>query len=173
LTNELTDSNTPSYRVQGQIASHVGWRDPIQHRGSSQRAQALSTDVEESTKQGHLGANQVGERDGWVDVATADVADGLDECGSCQPEAEGDLEHVVWRGGPTQSCSQPEEHKEHGAVELGKHSPPKRHGPELPHGCYDSEATPKNMEGLESEKEKNLQELPLRSGCVPFEHKGV
>lgn len=106
-------------------------------------------------------------------MATADVADGLDECGSCQPEAEGNLEHVVWPGGPTQSCSQPEEHKEHGAVELGKHSPPKRHGPELPHDCYNSEAMPKNMEGLESEKEKNPQELPLRSGCVPFEHKGV
>lgn len=34
-TNELTNSNTPSYRVQGHIASHIAWRDPIQHTGSS------------------------------------------------------------------------------------------------------------------------------------------
>ncbi len=143
-TNELTKTNTPSYRVQAKIASHIARCDPIQHSGSSQSSQALSTDVEERTKQGQLGANQVGERDSRVDVATADVTDGLDECGSCQTEAEGNLEHVVWSGGPTQSWSQPEEHKEHGAIELGKHSPPKRHRPELPHGCDNSEAMPKN-----------------------------
>ncbi len=66
-TNELTKTNTPSYRVQAKIASHIARCDPIQHSGSSQSSQALSTDVEERTKQGQLGANQVGERDslGW------------------------------------------------------------------------------------------------------------
>lgn len=121
------------------------WCDSIQYSGTSQRPHTLSTDVEESTEQGHLGADNVGEGDGRVDMATTDVTDGLDERGSRQPKAEGHVEHIVSAAGPAQRSTQPKEDEEHCAVELGKNSPPERHGPELPHGCRRGEL--KTLEG--------------------------
>ncbi|KAG9340275.1 hypothetical protein JZ751_021722 [Albula glossodonta] len=103
------------------------------HGGAGQGAQHLRHDVEEGAEQGHLRADQVGEGDGRVDVAAADVAHGLDERGGSQPEAEGHVQDVVGRGRPAEGRAHPEEHEEHGAVELGEHRPPEQHGPELPH----------------------------------------
>lgn len=123
-----------AYRVEGQVSSHVGGSDAVEHGGASQRAQTLGNDVEESPEQGHLGANQVGEGDSRVDVSSTDVADGLNEGGGRQPKAEGNVEDVVRPGGPTKGRPEPEKDKEHGAVKLGKHRPPERHGSELPHG---------------------------------------
>lgn len=71
-------------------------------------------------------------------MSSADVADGLDEGGSCQPEAESDMKNIEGAGGPAEGRTQPKEDKEHSSVELGKHRPPERHGPELPHGATQS-----------------------------------
>lgn len=139
-----------TYCVKSQVAPHVGRRHPVQYSSTSQRPQTLSTDVEESTEQGHLGADQEGESDGRVDMATTDVANGLNERGSCQPEAEGHVEHVISAAGPAQSSTKPEEDKEHCAVELCKNGSPERHGAELPHGCSSGE-----LNTLEGRKQKN------------------
>lgn len=142
-----------TYCIESQVAPHVVGCHPIQYSSTSQRPQTLSTDVEESTEQGHLGADHIGEGDGWVDMATADVTDGLDERGSCQPKAEGHMEHIVSTGGPAQSSTKPKEDEEHCAVEFGKNSPPERHRPELPHGCSRGEF-------------KTLEGCKLRTICV-------
>lgn len=123
-----------AYRVEGQVSPHVAGGDAVEHGGAGQRTQTLGDDVEESPEQGHLGANQVGKGDSRVDVSSADVADGLDEGGGRQPKAEGNVEDVVRPGGPAEGRPESEKDKEHGAVKLGKHRPPERHGSELPHG---------------------------------------
>lgn len=127
-------SSGSSYRVKGQVSSHVGGRDPVEHSSAGQCSKTLGHDVEEGAEQRHLRADQVGKGNSWVDVSPADVADGLDEGGGRQPEAEGHMENVVGPRGPTEGRPQPEEHKEHRTIELGKHSPPEGHGLELPHG---------------------------------------
>lgn len=67
-------------------------------------------------------------------MSSADVADGLDKGGSRQPKAKGNMKDIMGPCGPAEGCPQPKEYEEHGAVKLGKHRPPERHGPELPHG---------------------------------------
>lgn len=129
-----------TYCVESQVAPHVTWRHSVQNSSTRKRPQTLSADVEESTEQGHLGADHIGEGDGRVDVATADVTDGLDERRSRHPKAEGHVEHVVSTTGPAQSSTKAKEDKEHCAIELGKNGPPERHGPELPHGCSRGES---------------------------------
>lgn len=124
-----------TYCVESQVAPHVARCHPIQNSGTSQSPQTLSTDVEESTEQGHLGTDQIGEGDSRVDMATTDVTDGLDERSSCQPKAEGHMKHIVSATGPAQRRTKPKEDEEHCAIELGKNCPPERHGSELPHGC--------------------------------------
>lgn len=123
-----------SYRVECKVSPHVAGCDPVEHCGTSHGSQTLGHDVEESAEQGHLGANQVGKGNSWVDVSSADVADGLDEGGSRQSKAKGNVEDIMGPSGPAEGCPQPKEYKEHGAVELGEHRPPEGHGPELPHG---------------------------------------
>lgn len=121
---EVKESARGSYRVEGQVSPHVAGGDAVEHGGAGQCSKTLGDDVEESPEQGHLGADQVGEGDGRVDVSSADVADGLDEGGGRQPKAEGNVKDVVRPGGPAEGRPQPEKDKEHGAVELGKHRPP-------------------------------------------------
>lgn len=123
-----------THRVECEVSPHVAGRDPIEHSSACQRPEALGHDVEESSEQRHLGTNQVGEGNGRIDVSAADMTDGLDKSGSCQPETKGDMENIKGPGGPAESRAEPEEHKEHGAIKFCKHRPPKRHGPELPHG---------------------------------------
>lgn len=123
-----------SYRVQCQVSPHVVGCDPIEHSSTSQRSETLGNDVEESTEQGHLRANQVGKGNGWVDVSSTDVANRLDEGGGRQTKAKGNMKNIMGSGGPAEGRPQPEEHEEHCAIELSKHRPPERHGPELPHG---------------------------------------
>lgn len=151
---EESTSENFTYCVESQVAPHVAWRYPIQHSGPSQSPQTLGTDVEEGAEQGHLRADQVSKCDGRIDVAAADVAYGLDEGGSCQPKAEGNVEYIVGASGPTQSRTQPKEYEEHGAIELCEYCPPERHGPELPHGCSSSEANSKKLEGCEVRRRK-------------------
>lgn len=131
---KVKESAKVAYRVEGQVSPHVAGSDAVEHGGASQRTQTLGNDVEESPEQGHLGANQVGEGDSRVDVSSANVADGLNKGGSRQPKAEGNMEDVVRPGGPAKGRPEPKKDKEHGAVKLGKHRPPERHGSELPHG---------------------------------------
>ncbi|KAG7220703.1 hypothetical protein INR49_017817 [Caranx melampygus] len=116
------------------VSPHVAGCDPIEHCGASQCSKTLGYDVEESTEQGHLRANQVGKGNGWVDVTSTDVTDGLDESGSRQPKAKGNMKDIMGPSCPAESCPQSKEHKEHGAIELSKHRPPERHRSELPHG---------------------------------------
>lgn len=128
-----------TYCVESHVAPHVARRHPVQNSSTRQCPHTLCTDVEESTEQGHLGADQVGEGDGRVDMATADVTDGLDERGSRHPKAKGHMEDVVSAAGPAQTGTHPKKHKEHCAIELGENGPPERHGPELPHDCCGGE----------------------------------
>lgn len=121
------------YRVHGHVSSHVAGRDPVQHGGPSQGPQALGGHVEDGPEQRHLRPDQVGEGDGGVDVAAADVADGLDEGGSREPKAQGHMENIVSAAGPAQGGPHAEEHEEHGPEELCEDRPPKIHGAELPH----------------------------------------
>lgn len=72
-----------SYRVHCHVASHVARCDPVQHSSPSYCPQALGSHVENGTEKRHLWANKVGKGDGRVDVATTDVANRLDEGGSC------------------------------------------------------------------------------------------
>lgn len=123
-----------TYRVECQVSSHVAGCNPIEHSSASQCSETLGDDVEESPEQGHLGADQVGEGDSWVDVSSTDVANGLDQGGGRQPKAKGNREDIMGPGGPAEGRPKPEKYKEHSAVKLGKHRPPERHGPELPHG---------------------------------------
>lgn len=124
-----------AHHVHGHVAPHVGGGDPVEDCGSGHGPKALGAHVEEGAEHGHLRADQVGEGDSRVDVSAAHVADGLDERGGRHAETEGVVENIVGARGPAQRRAQPEEHKEHGAVELGEHRSPERHGPKLPHGC--------------------------------------
>lgn len=134
-SNIVISISSWSYCVQSQVALHVIGRDPVQDSSTSNGPKTLSYDVEESPEQRHLRADQVGKSDSWIDVSSADVADGLDEGGSRQPEAERDVKNIDGAGGPAEGRTQPKEDKEHGAVELGEHRPPERHWPDLPHGA--------------------------------------
>lgn len=116
-----------SYCVQRQVPPHVVRCDPVQHGGTSQCTQTLGHNVEESTEEGHLRSDQIGKGHRRVDVSAADVTDGLDEGGGSQPKAKGDMKNVMGPCGPAESCPQPKEYKEHGAVELRKHCPPEGH----------------------------------------------
>lgn len=138
ILNTGVGNSLLTYRVECQVSPHVARCDPIEHGSASHCSETLGYDVEESTEQGHLGADQVSKGNGWVDVTSADVADGLDEGGSRQPEAKGNMEDIMGPSGPAEGCPQPKEYKEHGAIELGENRPPEGHGPELPHGVKSS-----------------------------------
>ena len=129
-----------SYRVHCHVSSHVSGCDTVQHGGPSYSAQALGGHVENGAEKRQLWANQVGEGDSRVNVAAADVADGLDERGSCQPKAQGHMQDVMRPSGPAQGGTHAEKHEKHGPEELGEDRPPKIHWPELPHGDRSAEA---------------------------------
>ncbi|TNN73095.1 hypothetical protein EYF80_016581 [Liparis tanakae] len=116
--------------------------------GPGHGPQALGDHVENGAEKRQLRADEVGEGDGGVNVAAADVADGLDEGGGRQPEAQGHVEDVVRPGGPAQGGAHAEEDEEHGPEELREDRPPKIHGPELPHGdrsLWDPRRTKKTL----------------------------
>jgi hypothetical protein len=100
-------------------------------------------------------------------VATADVADGLDEGGGCQTEAQGHMQDMVRPGGPAQRGAHAEEHEEHGPPELCEDRPPKIHGPELPHcdACFlpteQEKGSKKQMLICQGESKKNSFSCPL------------
>lgn len=71
------------YHVHRHVASHVARCDPVQHSSPSYSTQALGSHVENGTEKRHLWANKVGKGDGRVNVAAADMANWLDEGGSC------------------------------------------------------------------------------------------
>ena len=79
------------YRVHCHVASHVARCDSIQHSGPSHGTQALGGHVENGAEKRHLRANKVGKGNGRVNVTAADMANGLDEGGSCQTEAQGHM----------------------------------------------------------------------------------
>lgn len=123
-----------SYCIECQVSPQVAGCDPVEHGSTSQGSETLGYDVEESTEQGHLGANQVGKGYRRVDVSSTDMADRLDEGGSRQPKAKGNMQNIMGHRGPADGCPQPKEYEEHGAIELCEHCPPEGHWPELPHG---------------------------------------
>lgn len=116
-----------SYRVQSQVSSHVVGCHPIKDSSTCQCSKALGDNIEESPEKGHLRSDQVGKRNGWVDMSSTDVTDGLDEGGSRQPKAKGNVKNIMGPCGPTKGCPQPKEYKEHGAIELSEHRSPERH----------------------------------------------
>lgn len=123
-----------TYCVHGHVASHVARCDSVQHRSPSDSAQALGNDVEEGAEKRHLWTDKVGEGDCRVDVAAADVADGLDEGGGCQTEAQSHMKDVMGPGSPAKGSTHAKKYKEHGPKKLSEDCPPKIHRPELPHG---------------------------------------
>lgn len=148
------------YRVHCHVASHVAWCDPIQHSSPGYSTQALGSNVENGSEKRHLWADKVGKSDGRVDVAAADVADGLDEGSGCQPKAQGHVKDMMRPSGPAQGSAHAKEHKKHGPEELGKNCPPKIHRPELPHG--DGWGSPPDEE---DSSKINLEKVK----CVPFQ----
>lgn len=121
------------YHVHCHVASHVPRRYPVQHCSSRHGAQALRKDVKKGTEKRHLWTDKVGKGNRRVDVAAADVANGLDEGGGRQTKAQGHMKDVIRPGGPAQGGTHAEKYKEHGPEELSEDRPPKIHRPKLPH----------------------------------------
>lgn len=138
-----------TYLIEGQTAPHGSGCDPVQHRRTRHCTAHLSGDIEEGTEEGYLRADQVGEGDGGVDVAPADVTDGLDDGGPRQAEAEGHAQHVVRPADEARCSTHADEHEEHGAEEFGEDLPPEGHRAELPHSRRVSGVAPKKTRRLE------------------------